>query len=80
MKQDERRLPLAADPDFVLAQCLKGYQLLSEGNAANEPQIAVASTMDMTAARAKAATGWHHRSQADPRATTSSIICSDIAR
>jgi hypothetical protein len=31
---------LAADPDFVMAQCLRGYLLLSAANPANQPAIA----------------------------------------
>src|SRR3954469_6096840 len=31
---------LAADPDFVMAHCLKGYLLLSAANPANRQQIA----------------------------------------
>ena len=45
---------LAADPDFVMVNCLKGYLLLSAANPAHRPQIA--ATLATAQAHAGAAT------------------------
>ncbi|HZT88859.1 MAG TPA: tetratricopeptide repeat protein [Stellaceae bacterium] len=46
---------LAADPDFVMGHCLKGYLLLSAANPANKPEIA--KTLAAAEAGAAALTG-----------------------
>jgi hypothetical protein len=45
---------LAADPHFVLGNCLKGYLLLSASNPANRPEIA--ATLEAAEAGSAAAT------------------------
>ena len=53
---------LAADADFVMAHCLKGYLLLSAANPAHQPQIAAT----LAAAHANATTATDARSSMWP--------------